>query len=216
MSARRRIVSHHRHIDPNDRIRFGLHFRLASSQHRRRIHYCANDIWISRAPADVSGQSSLHFVLARIEIPVEQPLRGHHPAGGAKAAIGSHARVTDALQGMQVLLVPHPFDRENLFSGRFSRQRMAGIERRPIHQHTARAAARTITAPVRSHQTQLHGNDFPQCRAGFIFGNVKFAINNECRFLSGHRRDKSRRSRGCEKDRLPSDDSEGNTRAGGL
>ena len=40
VSAGGRVVPHHRHLDLNDRIRFGLDSDLASSHHGGRIHHC--------------------------------------------------------------------------------------------------------------------------------------------------------------------------------
>ena len=134
------------------------------------------------------GERGLHLILVRIGILVEQPFRGHHPSGGAEAAIGGHARMADALQRMQVLLVAHAFNGENLLAHGFGRQGVAGIERHAVHQNAASAATGAIAAPVGARQAQLHRNHFPQRGAGFVFGGISLAVDDERSFFVRERR----------------------------
>ena len=119
------------------------------------------------------AERRLHLVLIRIRILVEEPFRGHDPSGGAEAAIGGHARVADALQRVQIFLVAHAFNGEDLSAHGFGRQGVAGIERRAVHQYAAGAATGAIAAPVGARQAQLHRNHFPQGGARFVFGGIR-------------------------------------------
>ena len=89
---------------------------------------------------------------------------------------------------MQILLVAHAFDGENLLAHGFGRQGVAGIERRAVHQHAAGAATGAIAAPVGARQAQLHRNHFPQRGARFVFGGVRLAVDEERCFFIRHRR----------------------------
>ena len=127
----------------------------------------------------MSGQCGLHVIHGRIRVLVQKTLRGHLPTRCAEAAIRGHVHVTDLLHGVQVLLIAQSFNREYLFACSFHRQCVTGIEWCPIDEHTACAATGSITAPVRPGQTELHRNNFPQRRSGFVFRLVNLSIDVE-------------------------------------
>ena len=164
------VIPDHRHLDVNNRCRLGVDPPLVSSQHRGGIHHGPDHRRVGRAPADVPGQRGLHLILRRVRVLVEKPFRGDHPARRTESAIRRHVRVPNPLERMQILLVTHAFDGENLLPNGFGRQGVAGVNGNPVHQHAARAAGGAIATPVGSRQARLHRDHFPQRRPRLIFG----------------------------------------------
>ena len=141
------------------------------------------------------GQGRFHLIDGRMEILVEKAFGGDDPAGCTEAAICGYTGVPDALERMEIFLIPYSFDRENPLACGFGRQRMARIQRNAFNQDTTRAATSPVAASVRSSETQLDCDHLPQRGPHVVFDDVQLSVDEKRRFLTRDRRRKRQRCR---------------------
>ena len=124
----------------------------------RRI-YRLDDVDVSGAATEISGNSALDIVFAYSAVLEHEPIGRHEHAGRAVAALYGIRFQERLLQRMQLCVGCKPFNRYDTLVFNCGNRHRAGPHRLVVHNHGARAALAFAATVLRSRQTKVISQD---------------------------------------------------------
>src|SRR5262249_1592062 len=91
------------------------------------------------------------------------------------------------LDGMELAVLLQPFDGRDLPAVRLHRQHGAGLHRRPVQQHRARAAVRGVAADVRAREAEVLAQQVHEQQARLDVGLSRGAVDRDGDVMACHR-----------------------------
>jgi len=114
-----------------------------------------DNLVITGAAAEVSGEPETNLVLRGIGIGVKKSFRRHDEPRSANAALERRLIKKRLLKRMQLAVVSDSFDGRDLRALDFHREDAAGIDEAPVEDHRAGAAVAVVAALLGTRELEL-------------------------------------------------------------